>query len=224
MNPIVCRLCFTVIIFMLNANMCFSLSVEEIINNLTEVMNNKMDTFQSDVEQIIYVSDMESSQSMKGSITLKKPNKIYLNYTEPFNQLVISNGKTIWIYFPNMKQVIVQDISETKNKEYFLFQFNYLVDSIKNKFKMKILKEEELDGKEAVVIELTPKDENAEFIKINGWFDKKRWLPLSFSVYYNEISNISITFKNSKLNPDIKSDIFEFKIPEGVEVISSLLK
>ncbi|MFH1823795.1 MAG: outer membrane lipoprotein carrier protein LolA [Candidatus Firestonebacteria bacterium] len=202
----------------------YALNVDEVINNLTESMKNKMNSFEADVEQVICISDMEDPQKMKGNITFKKPGMMCLDYTEPNKQFVISDGKTIWIYFPAMRQVIVQDISEVKNKEYFLFQFDLFIDSIKSRFETKLLKEEKMENKETVLVEFIPRDEHSEFSKISGLFDKEKWLPIHLSVYYNELSNISITFKNFKLNSEVKTDIFDFKIPEGVEVISSLLK
>ena len=53
------------------------------------------------------VSDIDGQllQESKGTIALKRPNKIRWESTEPFHYLLVSNGKTVWRYDADLEQL-----------------------------------------------------------------------------------------------------------------------
>lgn len=217
-----------IIIFLLHTSSCYTLDKETVLNNIANLFQNKVDIFQSDIEQTIFVYDMENPQKMKGNIILKKPDKVYLDYSEPSKQLVVSNGEKIWLYFPGTKQVIIQDTTDVKTQDNFFFNLSSFIENLKNRFDYKILTESErLEDIDTVLMEFAPKEENKdnmEFNTIKMWINKGKWVAVKISVYYNETNNVSISFKNIKINPKIEPDIFNFLVSTDMEIISLPLR
>lgn len=215
----------TVIILMLVLSYpCYSINTEEIMNNMSDTVNNKVETFKADIEQVVFISEMEGGTKLKGSITLKKQNKIFIDYNDPVKQSVISDGKSVWLYFPEQKQVIAQNIEVMKNKDNILFTLNKFVEFIKNKYDSKYIKEEKIEDKDYYMLECSPKSQSEEFVKINVWVSKEKWIPMIIDGYVNEVSKATITFKNEIINEEVKDEIFDFKVPDDVDVVSSPLE
>jgi outer membrane lipoprotein-sorting protein len=89
-------------------------------------------------------------------------------------------------------------------------------------FNLKVLPDAAVDGKDAWVIEATPKDsKNAEMMtKMVTYYDKKTGLPIK-SVGYGKDGKVvnTMTISDIKTNADIPADRFVFKAPPGVEVM-----
>ena len=49
--------------------------------------------------------------SSQGKCRIHRPRKLYWEYSEPARQLIISDGETLWIYEPELEQVIKSSIS-----------------------------------------------------------------------------------------------------------------
>lgn len=94
--------------------------------------------------------------------------------------------------------------------------------AMKQDFNLKVLPDATVDGKEAWVLEATPKDaKNAEILaRMVNYYDKKNGLPIK-SVGYDKAGKVvnTTTFSNFKLNADIPAERFVFKAPPGVEVM-----
>jgi len=49
--------------------------------------------------------------SSQGKCRIHRPRKLYWEYSQPARQLIISDGETLWIYEPELEQVIKSSIS-----------------------------------------------------------------------------------------------------------------
>src|SRR3989339_197931 len=189
-----------ILILLLFSEMVFPLNYDEAIENLTE------------------------TQILKGTITIKKPDKIMLEYTSPVKQNIISDGKTLWVYFKEQNQVIVQAVSGMENKDNIIFQLPKYLKYLKDKYVGSLKEEEKYEEKGAVLLEFVPKKEGEDFTRIKLWVDKEKWLPFSTTVYIGENNSITVRFSNIRTNEMTDDSVFNFKLPEGVEKITSLLQ
>ncbi len=91
-------------------------------------------------------------------------------------------------------------------------------------FNVKVLPDAAVDGKDAWVLELTPKDKdkggNNPLSRMVTWYDKKTGLPIK-SVGYDKDGKVlnTMTISDVKTNVSIPADRFVFKAPPGVEVM-----
>lgn len=85
---------------------------------------------------------------------------------------------------------------------------------------LKLLPDEKVDGRDAYVIEVTPKKPGAATGKQLAYFDKEHGLMLKMVVMGEDGKPMSTTtLSNYKTGVDLKPDRFVFKAPEGVQVM-----
>jgi outer membrane lipoprotein carrier protein len=201
---------------------CSALTAEEIIDKMLAAYKDKVSTVRCELEQTLFISEMESVQKMKGTLTLKKPDKFFVEYNEPMKQLVKCNGKTMWLYFPATKQVIVQDAEDLKNKENILFGFTSFAEKLKKDYTNKA--PEDPGSDKVYTIESAPKGEFTEFTKLIFQVDRETYLPVKISVYTSDTDYIAVSFSNMKINDEVRDEVFDFKMPEDAVIISSPMK
>jgi len=90
-------------------------------------------------------------------------------------------------------------------------------------FNLKVLPDAAVDGKDAWVVEATPKDnKNPGMVlaKMVSYYDKKTGLPVK-SIGYDKDGKVinTMIISDIKTNADIPADRFVFKAPPGVEVM-----
>ena len=56
-----------------------------------------------------------------------------------------------------------------------------------------------------------------------SWISKELWLPVQIKITDTNSSELLVIFKDIQLNKTIDSSVFEFKIPQGVEVVEAKL-
>ena len=61
-----------------------------------------------------YVLDASGSrlQETHGHMVLAQPNQFWWQTADPFAQLLVSNGKRLWIYDEDLEQVTVQTLDQ----------------------------------------------------------------------------------------------------------------
>ena len=60
----------------------------------------------------------EQLQYYKGTIALRKPNKLYWQTLSPSQQTIISDGEKVWYYDAALEQVIIKSADELKSEFY----------------------------------------------------------------------------------------------------------
>jgi hypothetical protein len=88
---------------------------------------------------------------------------------------------------------------------------------------LKLLPDEKIGGKDAYVIQSTPKKpQDGTTEKHTYYFDKQSGVlvqSVSESKSEQSKSNVTFTLTEMKLNPDLKPELFEFKLPDGVQLM-----
>ncbi len=59
-------------------------------------------------EQLSYDVNGRLSEQAKGELLLARPNRLRVHYREPFEQLIIADGRKVWVYDPELEQVTVR--------------------------------------------------------------------------------------------------------------------
>jgi outer membrane lipoprotein-sorting protein len=168
------------------------------------------------MESVSLDFSMREKTGFKGSLKAKSGNKFILRL--PY-RTVYCNGKTVWNYSPKDKKVIISDYDAENEQsislERFFFRF------IKDFEPVSLAKENNSKAGISHVLSMKPKttasiDETIEEIKI--WLDIKKYTIRAFQVV---TAGDIITWDviNLKINGKIANSEFEFKAPDGVEVI-----
>ena len=191
--------------------------------------------FQADFSQSTAIASLNREERGSGELFIKKAAggaaMFRFNYTKP-RQQIISNGKTVWYYLPENKQVMISDAAS-------LFEggnamaLNYLtgMGRLSADFSVAFAKEGR-DKKGNYTLDLVPKKKSPAMAKlqltvsaraVEEFLDSgavRELFPVISSVIYDQLGNRTrIDYSKVRVNRGIGSDRFTFKVPAGVEVI-----
>ena len=198
---------------------------------------NLLGDLQADFSQRTIIASMKREERGNGELFIKKPAAgpalFRFNYTKP-RQQIISDGKTVWYYLPDNKQVMVNDVTA-------LFEggggiaLNYLtgMGQVSKDFTI-TFSGAGRDQKGNYLLELVPKQPSQVMTKlqltiVSSAVDQflesgaaRTPFPILSSVVHDPFGNRTvIEFSHVKVNQGMGNDRFAFKIPKGVEVIKT---
>lgn len=172
---------------------------------------NKTHTLVADFTQETINARM-NTPLLSGKIVLMRPGQFRWEVIAPEKQLIVSDGKAVWIYDEDLQQVLIQPVNKRLDETPALLltgeakslqQFFDIQQKNKNTYELISRDEEGMLKK----VELIFKDDAIASMRI--------WDGLGQQTY--------ITFKNVVINPRISTDIFTFTPPPGVDVINEMM-
>ncbi|MFQ5674016.1 MAG: outer membrane lipoprotein chaperone LolA [Nitrospinales bacterium] len=175
-------------------------------------------TFKAEFVQKAYIKMMGQSQESRGSVYIKKPGKMKWTYTSPEPQVLISNNKTLWLYLPEDRQVtkaLIRDIYTDNTPALFLSGKARLSDT----FDVANVSRE--PGKITVI--LTPKRKDRGLERLVLLADDKNYQITGSTVYDGLGNQTEILFSQIEINPKFPDDLFDFKVPAGVDLLDATI-
>ncbi|MFH1368779.1 MAG: outer membrane lipoprotein carrier protein LolA [Elusimicrobiota bacterium] len=154
-------------------------------------------------------------QISNGQVIFAKPSNIYIKQLKPLEQIIVSDGKKVWIYTPDYNQVITDNWKKwTKNSMIpdSLLNMKQNWTELKEKYSFAYA-DSEPDSR---ILLLTPKKK--DIWKIKFWVNSKTYIVNKLILYAENIS-VATTSYNYKINTEIDKNIFKFKPPKGAEVL-----
>ena len=174
----------------------------------------KVSTFEADFTQRSYVKMMNQTQSVKGTVKIKKPGKMKWVYGAPDTQILISDGKNLWLYVPEEEQatrVPVESIYSSNTPALFLAGKGKLTRS----FNVESVSEENRN----ILVTLVPKNEDQGLARLILHANKKNY-QITGSTVYDKLGNkTDIRFSRIRINREIPEEQFQLKTPPGVEIL-----
>ena len=166
--------------------------------------------------QISHLRSVSKPKESSGMVYFKKPGKMRWEYTNPEQQLLVSDGRTMWFYVAEDEQVIVQPAEDAYGSKTPI-TFLSGMGKLQNDFYMNLLPES--DSATAYKLELLPKQPQPELAKLILTVDPKTYQIVHTAVYdpYGNITDVYLS--NLDINVAPPDDVFTFDIPEGVDVI-----
>jgi outer membrane lipoprotein carrier protein len=123
---------------------------------------------------------------------------------------VISNGLTLWLYDPDLEQVIVKPFDASiESTPAILFSGD--LTRLDSAYFIRQLSPD--------VFQLTPEQEGSLFSELQIIFVDQ--LPASISLTDSLGQVTRITFSDVQLNPSLPAALFEFEIPGDIDVINN---
>jgi outer membrane lipoprotein carrier protein len=154
----------------------------------------------------------KAEYTSSGVLYMKKTNH-YRIVTD--DRTFVTDGKTVWSYSPANKQVLVDTYKEeprTFSPEKFLL-------NVPTDYYSAIISREKFQGKDVVVLKLTPKSDDASMKSLKLWVDDGEWLLWKAEVVDMNDNLTQYTVSDIRLNPTLADSTFTFVTPPGVEVV-----
>ena len=155
-------------------------------------------------------------QHNEGVLKAQEPNRFYWKTAEPYPQEIVTDGKTLWVYDPDLSQVTIKPFEENYSKTpAMLFAGNAAV--ISEQFTVEKIAVEK-NAKAAQSFRLLPKKQQRDlFESLEMSFEKG--VPVSMIILDAMQQKTTIYFSKVVLNPVTASNQFHFETPAGVEVL-----
>lgn len=190
---------------------------------------------QADFSQKTMIVSVNREQKGAGEVFLKRPASVTamfrFNYTKP-KQQIVCNGKQVWFYLPENKQVMVSSVADMfKGGGSIALSYLTGLGQVSRDFTVTFAREpQDKDGNHQ--LELIPKKGSPVLSKLQLTVsagaveqfltegDVKDIFPVVSSVVHDAGGNQTrIDYSRVRVNKGLDSGKFNFKIPEGVEVI-----
>ena len=161
-------------------------------------------------QQQITDADGYELQNSEGLFEVSQPNNLRWVVEMPMPQQIIADGETLWIYDPDLEQVIIQpfndDIAATP-----AILFSGDLDQLDDAYFVTQLAE----GR----FELKPEQGGSLFDSMIIRFDQAKPASITLTDTLGQTTHIS--FSQLELNSSLPGDQFVFQLPDGVDVINN---
>ena len=188
-----------------------SVTADAIVSNLEKKYSGQ--SFVARFSQISRLAALDVTEKASGTASFSHPGKMKWEYTEPETHQIITNGKTLWIYRPDEKQVMAGD-AERFFKSGAGGAFLSDISLIRTHFDIR-LKEIATDYFE---LDLVNKNESAEITSIVMRISRHTY-EIIRAVSYNPFDDSTLfEFYDIRFTP-LDPGLFEFSIPAGADLI-----
>ncbi len=174
-----------------------------------------MISLSADVEQLIIEADGGILEESLIRMRLKRPDGFYWETVEPFAELLVTNGVWLWSYQPDLEQVVIEPWDKEES-ELAAQLLSGDTGGLSAEYEIASLASESREVSEFV---LTPRVSTNINRRISLSFISSR---LDSIVVESRNGQRTVwRFVNVVLNPQIDDEVFQFEIPEGIEVIEN---
>lgn len=209
-------------------------TLKEVVASLEKGYAGLQDV-QADFSQKTTISAVNREQKGSGEVLLKRPASatamFRFNYSKP-KQQIISNGKQVWFYTPENRQVMVNSVAAMfAGGNSIALSYLTGLGHVSRDFEVAFAAEPQ-DKNGNYQLDLTPKKpspvlarlqltvsaEAVEQMRTSG--EVKNVFPIVSSIVHDAGGNRTrIDYSRARVNRGIADGKFNFKVPEGVEVI-----
>jgi outer membrane lipoprotein carrier protein len=163
--------------------------------------------------QVVVNKDRRTTQTTSGTFAFQRPGKFRWTYDKPVDQLIVSDGDSVWIHDRDLNQVIVRklDAALGATPAALLAGDNALERNFA------LVAGGEADGLEYV--NATPKAAESQFTRIRLGFANS--LPQRMELTDAFGQTTELVFSGMRRNPTLAADAFRFTPPKGADVIGA---
>ena len=181
-----------------------------------EARLQRMTSFSASFEQTVYGPFGEALQTTNGRLYLKRPGRLRWDVAEPYPQLVLADGESLWIHDPDLEQVTVQPLAEAAGTPGALL--TGVAPQLDGAFDVRALAEDEGQDAGLARYMVRPLDEDSVLQTATLAFSADDVLHRVDLVDHLQ-QTTRIVFTATELNPVLDSALFQFEVPPGADVI-----
>lgn len=173
---------------------------------------SEVKSLRADFEQTVVDAKGKTIQEAKGTLSLQRPGKFRWDYRVPYQQVIVADGRKIWVYDSDLEQVTVkpmdaalggtpaQLLSGTRPLEQ-----DFTIASLGPRGGLEWL-------------ELMPKAKEKEFERVRLAFDQNDLRLMEVADSFGQVTLLK--FSAIQRNPVLDHKTFTFVPPKGVDVVS----
>ena len=168
-------------------------------------------SLKADFTQVVLDSNQKQVKQSTGTLIIKRPDRFRWDYAKPNEEIIVADGKRLWLYDVQLQQITVKPLNDTlaASPAVLLAGSNDVDKSFT------VTEHGEKDGLAWVV--LTPKVKDSDFDSIKLGFKGD---DISVMELKDNLGNTTrITLDKIQRNPVVNDNSFKFIPPPGADVI-----
>ena len=170
--------------------------------------------FSADFVQTYRAGVLKTQTQESGTVAVKKPGKMRWIYTKPERKELVSDGRHIYWYVPQDKQVLVNDVVEDATTPALFLSGK---GDIARDFTASMA-ESATPG--TVALKLVPRRAEPNYEHLIATLDAGTLQIRALTTHDHQGGDSTLTFTNMKENRGLSDKEFVFRVPRGVNVIS----
>lgn len=165
--------------------------------------------------QIVYDAKKRPLQTSSGTMALQRPGKFRWEVTQPNPQLLIANGKFLWIYDKDLAQATRQKFDASNSNSAAMLLSGSVAD-VQTRFNITYPKKNPGPGQWFL---LTPQHNKDMFQWVQLHFVNGVLASMRLADNLDTLTDFQ--FRKVVINPSLNAKLFTFKAPKGVAVINN---
>jgi len=164
-----------------------------------------------DFSQTTEAAGKQASQTSRGSFEFSRPGRFRWVYAEPYQQTIVSDGSSLYVYDPELNQVTVKKLKGAipASPASILFGSNDLERDFQ------VTSDGEQDGVDWIAAK--PRSQDSSFERIRIGFQGA--LPVRMELVDSFGHVTQLRFSGLQRNPRIDPSRFRFEPPKGADVL-----
>ena len=179
-------------------------------SDLLQKKLNTITTMSAHFKQIVYAKKKAVSTS-SGTMAIQRPGHFRWQTKNPMEQLIVADGKNMWVYDVELEQVSVKKQDKGLGGTAALFLSGY-DNSVANDF----IVEEHNKGK-LLVFDLKARAHKENFQRIQLAFSGDDLTSLQLFDQLGQVTKVD--FSQEQRNIKLSDSLFKFRPPKGVDVV-----
>jgi len=194
------------------SNLSIADEVSSDANVLLSKVRNNLSALKAEFIQYEWLESNQKTDINSGTVWMQAPAQFRWQYIEPIEQLIVADGKQVWVYDEDLEQVTVKAQDNSLNPIYVIIN-----DELsKQHYDIK----HEVNSQGLDWLSLTPKLHSEEVKSV--WLAIKGDVITQIKVFNHFDQTMVFEFMQVQRNPEVSDDLFTFVPPEGVDVIQAI--
>ena len=171
-------------------------------------------TAQGRFEQKIFDGNRKLLQESSGVLAFSRPGKFRWTYSKPYAQVIVGDGRKVWIYDEDLKQVTVKKLDQALGSTPAALLAG-------NNEAMRAFRLTDKGVKDGVEwLEAVPRDKEGSFERIRMGFGESGLRQMELVDSFGQTT--VLRFDSLERNPKLDPALFRFTPPKGADVIGDV--
>jgi outer membrane lipoprotein carrier protein len=193
------------------------LTLDEVIARL-EDRYARLDDLKASFVQSSFNRSLNQTIPAEGIVYLKRGGKMRWEYTQPAPQQIVSDGKSIWVYTPELNQVNVGDAPRVLAGPAGSFLAG--LGRLRSHFTVRFLNPARpIDDDGRYALDLRPRKLEPTLARLVIAVDPRESLVRTAQVYDQFENTVTMTFTRITANSGLPDRLFAFVPPKGVTTV-----
>jgi outer membrane lipoprotein carrier protein len=162
---------------------------------------------------------MIGTYDSRGALLQQGENKLSMRFSDPDGDAIIVDGHQVWVYTPSTAPGQVIRMPIPTGATYGLNVLSWILDRPAQRYRMRYLRADKVNGRAVDVVELIPLSSELPFSRAVVWLDKDDALPRRLEIAERRGGVRTITLSHVRTNTRLPQGAFDFTVPDGVRIV-----